>query len=199
MGAFSAYFRNLGRKRQLKFQNLFPEILSVLPPVKETGDSEELSSALVALIDLASTAPKMFKPHFPDLVGFCVTVIQDKELDNTCRQNALEFLATFADYAPSMCRKTPAYTEQMITQCLSLMTDLGKDDEDASEWMSTDDVSRECCFSGRGGDGVVVVVVVVGGLGGSAAAAAPAAPAAVAAWRLTMLHSTIEPPGNNSR
>jgi hypothetical protein len=49
-------------------------------------------------------------------------------------------MATFADYAPSMCRKDAIYTNDMITQCLSLMTDLGEDDDDAAEWLSSDDV-----------------------------------------------------------
>jgi hypothetical protein len=143
MEAFAAFFRSLSKKRQSKFQPLIPEILSVLPPVKEAGDSEDLSTALIALIDLASSAPKMFKPHFHDLVSFSVTVIQDKELDSLSRQNALELLATFADYAPSMCRKEPSYTEQMITQCLSLMTDIGEDDEDAAEWLASDDLDQD--------------------------------------------------------
>jgi len=140
MEAFAAFFHSVPRKKHNKFQPLITAILSVLPPVRDSRDSNELSSALIALIDLASTGPKMFKPHFHEIVTFCVTVIQDKDLDNLCRQNALEFLATFADYAPTMCSKDANYTEQMITQCLSLMTDLGEDD-DASEWLASEDVS----------------------------------------------------------
>jgi hypothetical protein len=143
MEAFSAFFRGLSKKRQLKFQSLIPEILSILPPVKESNDSEDLSIALVALIDLAGSAPKMFKPHFHDLVSFCVTVIQDKDLESLTRQNSLELLATFADYAPSMCRKEPTYTEQMITQCLSLMTDIGEDDDEGTEWLESDDLDQD--------------------------------------------------------
>ena len=30
----------------------------------------------------------------------------------------------------------------MVTQCLSLMTDIGVDDEDAAEWNASDDVRR---------------------------------------------------------
>jgi hypothetical protein len=51
-------------------------------------------------------------------------------------------MATFADYAPAMCRKDATYTNDMITQCLSLMTDIGEDDDDAAEWNASDDVSR---------------------------------------------------------
>lgn len=141
MEAFASFFGTISKKSQMIYYTLIPDVLNVLPPIKESQDSEDLSRALLALIDLAETAPKMFKQLFENLVRFSVSVIQDKELDNICRQNALELMATFADYAPSMCRKDPAYTNDMITQCLSLMTDLGEDDDDATEWLSSEDVS----------------------------------------------------------
>ena len=69
-----------------------------------------------------------------------VSVIQDTELSDLCRQNALELMATFADFTPSMCRSDPSYTEDMITQCLSLMTDFCKDEEDLTDWLESDNV-----------------------------------------------------------
>lgn len=153
MEAFAAFFRSLPKKSQVKYYGLLPEVLNILPPIKDSQgskgskdessdpqDSADLSKALVALIDLAETAPKMFKPLFHNLVVFSISVVQDKELDDLCRQNALELMATFADYAPSICKKDSSYTNDMITQCLSLMTELGEDDDDASEWLSSDDV-----------------------------------------------------------
>ncbi|KAK7990628.1 hypothetical protein PG990_014908 [Apiospora arundinis] len=114
------------------------------PPIKDSKESDDLSKALLALIDLAETCPKMFKPLFHNLVMFSVGVIQDKDLGDICRQNALELMATFADYAPSMCRKDSSYTNDMITQCLSLMTDLGEDDDDdSSEWLTSEDFDAE--------------------------------------------------------
>ena len=82
----------------------------------------------------------MFKSHFNNLVRFSISVIQEKELGDQTRQNALELMATFADYAPAMCKKDPTYTPEMVTQCLSLMTDIGEDDDDASEWNASEDV-----------------------------------------------------------
>lgn len=140
MEAFAAFFRGISKKNRNKYQVLLPEVLNILPPIKESQDSEDLSKALVALIDLAETAPRMFKQLFNVLVQFCISVIQDKELSDLCRQNALELMATFADYSPSMCKNDPNYTNDMITQCLSLMTDLGEDDDDAAEWLAADDL-----------------------------------------------------------
>ncbi|KAI1810595.1 armadillo-type protein [Poronia punctata] len=144
MVAFAAFFRNLTKKAQPKYFSLLPDVLNILPPIKDSHDSDDLSKALLALIELAESSPKMFKPLFHTLVGFSIGVIQDKELTDLCRQNALELMATFADYAPSMCRKDPSYTNDMITQCLSLMTDLGdEDDEAVAEWLSNDDLDSE--------------------------------------------------------
>ncbi|KJZ76203.1 hypothetical protein HIM_04285 [Hirsutella minnesotensis 3608] len=143
MEAFAAFFRIIGKKSQNKYFALIPDVLNVLPPIKESQDSDDLSKALLALIDLAESAPKMFKQLFHNLVQFSVSVIQDKELDSVCRQNALELMATFADYAPSMCRKDASYTSDMITQCLSLMTDLGEDDDDAADWLASDDLEQD--------------------------------------------------------
>lgn len=142
MEAFASFFRTISKKAQVKYYGLIPEVLNILPPIKEARASEDLTKALIALIDLAEIAPKMFKPLFHNLVAFSISVIQDKELSDQARQNALELMATFADYAPAMCRKEISYTADMITQCLSLMTDIGMDDDDAAEWNASDDVSR---------------------------------------------------------
>ncbi|KAL1886014.1 importin subunit beta-3 [Ceratocystis pirilliformis] len=141
--AFASFFSGLGRKAQAKFYGLIPDILNILPPIKDSKESDDLSKALLSLIELAERSPKMFKPLFHNVVVFCISVVQDKELESNCRQNALELLATFADYAPSMCRKDSSYTNDMITQCLSLMTDLGEDDDDAAEWLESEDLDQD--------------------------------------------------------
>ncbi|KAL9615493.1 MAG: hypothetical protein Q9167_000006 [Letrouitia subvulpina] len=143
MEAFSSFFASVNKKVQKKYYPLVPELLNILPPMKEAGDSESLMKAFIALIELAEEAPTMFKPLFHSLVQFSITVIQDKELDNSVRQHALELMGTFADYSAAMCKKDPSYTSEMVTQCLSLMTDVGADDDDASEWNNTDDLEAE--------------------------------------------------------
>ena len=85
----------------------------------------------------------MFKGLFNSLVKFSISVIQEKDLGDQTRQNALELMATFADYAPVMCKKDPNFTSDMVTQCLSLMTDIGVDDDDAADWNSQEDLDME--------------------------------------------------------
>nr|OQO21928.1 hypothetical protein B0A51_13028 [Rachicladosporium sp. CCFEE 5018] len=143
MQAFASFFQSLNKKSQHKYYALIPEILNTLVPLKEAGDSEQLTKALVTVIELAEASSKMFKGVFSQLVGLTISMISDKDLDDQCRQNALELMATFADYNPAMCRKEPAYTENMVTQCLSLMTDVGLDDEDAEEWNAQEDLDAD--------------------------------------------------------
>ncbi|KAJ5551339.1 hypothetical protein N7535_000711 [Penicillium sp. DV-2018c] len=143
MEAFASLFRSISKKSQPKFFGLMPDLLNILPPLKESSESEELSSALLALIELAEISPKMFKAMFNNLVKFSISVVADKELSDQVRQNALELMATFADYAPNMCKKEPDFAQEMVTQCLSLMTDVGADDDDAEEWNASEDLEPE--------------------------------------------------------
>ncbi|CAG8304434.1 unnamed protein product [Penicillium salamii] len=143
MEAFASLFRSISKKSQPKFFGLMPDLLNILPPLKESSESEELSSALLALIELAEISPKMFKVMFNNLVKFSISVVADKELSDQVRQNALELMATFADYAPNMCKKEPEFAQEMVTQCLSLMTDVGADDDDAEDWNASEDLEPE--------------------------------------------------------
>nr|POE64848.1 importin subunit beta-3 [Quercus suber] len=143
MGAFSSFFQSLQKKAQPKYYALIPDILNTLIPLKESGDSELLTKALMAVIELAEVASKMFKNVFGDLVQLCISMVQDKELDDQARQNALELMATFADYNANMCKKDPNYTNDMVTQCLSLMTDVGIDDDDAEDWNANEDMDYD--------------------------------------------------------
>ncbi|OAT06313.1 importin beta-3 subunit [Blastomyces gilchristii SLH14081] len=142
MEAFSSFFRSITRKSQTKFFSLVPDVLNILPPLKEADESDNLSKAFIALIELAEVCPKMFKALFNNLVKFSISVIGDKELSDQVRQNALELMATFADYSPKMCKNDPTYAGEMVTQCLSLMTDVGLDDEDAAEWTQSEDPNQ---------------------------------------------------------
>lgn len=148
MEAFSSFFRSVTKKSQSKFFSLVPDVLNILPPLKEADESDELSKAFISLIELAEVCPKMFKALFNNLVKFSISVIGDKELSDQVRQNALELMATFADYSPKMCKNDPTYPGEMVTQCLSLMTDVGLDDEDATDWTQSEDVSTDTIFWG---------------------------------------------------
>ena len=152
MEAFASFFSLINKNAQKKYLYLLNDILSILPAVRNTNDEDDLTRALLSVIDLAENAPRMFKDHFHDLVTFSIGVVKDKELSDMARQNALELMATFADQSPAMCKKDPAYTKEMVMQCLSLMTDVGLGDDDASHWNECDDVSVPLLSSKIEGD-----------------------------------------------
>ena len=143
MEAFSSFFISIQKKAQKKYYALVPEILNILPPLKESGDSDNLTKALMALTELAEEAPMMFKQMFHSLVTFSIAVIGDKDLGDMTRQNALELMGTFADYASALCKKDATYASEMVTQCLSLMTDVGQDDDNGTDWNSAEDLDVE--------------------------------------------------------
>lgn len=119
---------------------LLDPLLNVLPPLLAAKQSEELTEALTALIDVTSEHPKMFRAGFAHLVEFNISVVKEKELDDGARQAALELLVTFAEGAPAMCRKDPSYPMATIEQTLSLMCDHDDDPDALEEWRNTDDV-----------------------------------------------------------
>ncbi|KAF2859605.1 ARM repeat-containing protein [Piedraia hortae CBS 480.64] len=140
MSAFASFFQSLNKTSQRRYYVLIADVLNTLVPLKEASDSVKISNAVLAVIQLAETASKMFKNVFSDLVQVSISLIQDQSLEDRARQNALELMATFADVNPTMCKRDPNYVSQMVTQCLSLMTDVGADDDDASEWLNEEDV-----------------------------------------------------------
>ncbi|KAK4497104.1 hypothetical protein PRZ48_011554 [Zasmidium cellare] len=140
MTAFSSFFQSLNKKAQPKYYALIPEILGIMVPLKDAHESDLLTKALMAVIELAEVASKAFKGVFGPLVQICIQMISDKELDDQARQNALELMATFADYNPKLCKSDKNYINDMVTQCLAMMTDVGQDDEDAEEWCAQEDI-----------------------------------------------------------
>lgn len=142
VNAFTQFFQTLSRSAWKTLNPLLPDLLNVLTPLREQYKSDELSSVLESLIDLAGLAPKMFRPMFKTILDFCVAVAQDKDMDMNARLSALELATTFADEAPNMVKKEPTYTEQMVMQCLAMMTEVGEDDDDAAEWNNEDDVQN---------------------------------------------------------
>lgn len=140
MLAFSSFFQSLAKKAQPKYYQLVPAILNTLVPLHEEENSDLLSKALSAIIELAEVASKMFKGSFSALVGVCINMIQDKSLDDQARQNAMELMATFADNNPKLCKSDKEYVTSMVTQCLAFMAEVGADDDDAEEWLAQEDI-----------------------------------------------------------
>ncbi|PRT53656.1 Importin subunit beta-3 [Wickerhamiella sorbophila] len=137
--AFSAFFQLLPRSTWTIFKPMLPSLLRVMEPLRLQYKTEELTAVLESLIELVQLAPKMFIPVFKEVIEFSLAVAADKEMDQSTRLSAFEFVVSFADEAPNMCKAEPTYIEKLILQCLSMLVEVGEDDDDASEWNNEDD------------------------------------------------------------
>ncbi|ODQ67906.1 Karyopherin functions in nuclear transport of protein [Nadsonia fulvescens var. elongata DSM 6958] len=142
VSAFTNFFATLDKTSWPTLRPLLSNLLNVLPTLNTEEKSDQLASTLESVIELAGLAPKMFKPVFKDFIDFCITVTKNKDMDSTARLSALELLTTFAEEAPNMCKKEPTYAEQMVMQCLAMMTEVGEDDDDGSEWNNEDEINN---------------------------------------------------------
>lgn len=140
--ALSTYLFSATDEIRATFQSVIPALMNAFPPLLEAKDSEGLTTALNAINELVESFPKTFKSLFSSMVSFCITVIRTKDLENAARHASLEVLVVFAESAPGMCRKDPSYTNEVVVECLSLMTDLG-DDNDVAEWLATEDLDAD--------------------------------------------------------
>lgn len=137
--AFSAFFQLLPRSTWTIFKPMLPSLLRVMEPLRQQYKTEELTAVLESLIELVQLAPKMFIPVFKDVIEFSLAVASDKNMDENTRLSALEFVVSFADEAPNMCKAEPSYIEKLILQCLSMLMEVGEDDDDAADWNNEDD------------------------------------------------------------
>ncbi|CAG78228.1 armadillo-type protein [Yarrowia lipolytica] len=143
VGAFTKFFDLLPQQKWEQLNPLLHSLLNVLPPLAVPDQGLELTQTLEHLMELAGLAPKMFLPVFPDLISFCVSIIENAEMDLSARLSALELLTTFVDKAPQMCKNQSNYTPQLVTCCLKLMTEIGEDDDDAAEWNNATDINGD--------------------------------------------------------
>ncbi|CDK25386.1 unnamed protein product [Kuraishia capsulata CBS 1993] len=136
--AFVSFFRDLPKGQWGALSGLLPNLLNSLPKFMESGRDEALAAVLEALMELVELAPKMFKPMFGQLIEFCSTVANNKDLETSARLAGMELLVSFSEESPNMCKREPSYVETMVIMTLSLMTEVCIDDDDAADWNNSD-------------------------------------------------------------
>ncbi|AOA61119.1 Nuclear transport (karyopherin beta) [Komagataella phaffii CBS 7435] len=141
--SFVSVFRVLSRDSRNVASELLPSILNSLPTLLSNGDEESLTSILESLIDLIELSCKIFKPMFTQIIEFVSAVAKDKDLDGSTRIAAMEILPTFAESAPNMCKSNELFTNSVILNTLSMMTEVSIDDEQAAEWANSDDSQED--------------------------------------------------------
>lgn len=141
--AFVSFFRELPKKIWQTLTPLLPNLLNSLPMFLQNGQDQALANVLESLIDLVELAPKMFREMFATIIEFCSTVAKNTELASETRLGALELLTTFSEVSPAMCKQSSTYTSTMVLVNLSMLTEVGQDDEDAAEWNNEDNADDD--------------------------------------------------------
>ncbi|KAI9310005.1 armadillo-type protein, partial [Dichotomocladium elegans] len=139
MKAAAAYIVQAEAETQKSLGSLMPNMLETLGPVIAGRDDQTLVDGLVVLIELADTAPRLFKPVLHHLLNVMVGIAKDKTFEDRTRQTALELLLTLAEAAPAMVRKVPNFASEIIPVAMEMLTDM----EDDSSWYTTDDLEED--------------------------------------------------------
>ncbi|KAK4047556.1 importin subunit beta-3 [Microbotryomycetes sp. JL201] len=128
-----------------RYGDLVVPMLQVLPPLVEQRAESRLTTALLSLIELASTPKipsRVFKPHLPQLLDFALSVFtpspyagssnySSSALDETVRQPAIELLVSIAETAPAMTKALPEFCRKLVPALLQVMTEVEED----SDWL----------------------------------------------------------------
>ncbi|CAI4048993.1 importin PSE1 SKDI_13G4390 [Saccharomyces kudriavzevii IFO 1802] len=141
--AFVGYFKQLPKCEWSKLGVLLPSLLNSLPRFLDDGKDDALASVFESLIELVELAPKLFKDMFDQIIQFTDIVIKNKDLEPPARTTALELLTVFSENAPQMCKLNQNYGQTLVMDTLIMMTEVSIDDDDAAEWIESDDTDDE--------------------------------------------------------
>ncbi|KAG0747446.1 hypothetical protein G6F57_000579 [Rhizopus arrhizus] len=137
--ASCAYIIQADEKTRMAFINLMPHMLEPLTPLIAAHEDQDLVDCLVVLIELADTAPKLFRNVLPNVLTGMVSIAKDKSFEDRTRQTVLELLLSLAEAAPSMIRKLPNFAQEVIPVAMEMVTDI----DDDEEWYTTDDIDDD--------------------------------------------------------
>ncbi|KAJ1723452.1 importin subunit beta-3 [Coemansia erecta] len=129
-----AFIVNAGDRQRAALAPLVAPMLGVLERQVADGDEAGLLDALLALMDAAGEAPKLFRSVLDALVTFCTGLGKNAALEARTQQAAVELLVTLAEVAPGMCRKNAQFCAQVVPVCLAMMSSV----EDDEAWHTSD-------------------------------------------------------------
>ncbi|KAJ2722638.1 importin subunit beta-3 [Coemansia sp. Benny D115] len=129
-----SFITSANEKQQAALSPMIGPMLGVLEPLVASGDEAGLVDALLALMDAAQDAPKMFRGVLANLIPFATNIGKNAELEDRTRQAAVELLVTLAEVAPGMCRKNAQFCQLLVPVCMEMMSSI----EDDEEWHNTE-------------------------------------------------------------
>ncbi|ORY82352.1 armadillo-type protein [Leucosporidium creatinivorum] len=148
LAAAAALLKNAEPKELDQYAGLVAPMLNILPPLVEQHAESRLTTALLALIDLASTPKipsRVFKPHLPAILSFTLSILtpspvrgsttfSETAMDETVRTPAIEFLLSIAETAPAMTKSYPEFVQKFVPALMQVMVEVEED----SDWLSAE-------------------------------------------------------------
>jgi len=132
--AFSSFVLVLERNQRGAFAEHLPTTLDIIVSCLGKDETEGATSVLESLIDIAQDQPKFLKSQFDLFVDRMIQIAGGADIDEGCRQLAIEALVTLAESAPAMVRKFPSFAEKVIPLSLQLMME----HEEIPNWSAID-------------------------------------------------------------
>ncbi|KAI7872213.1 armadillo-type protein [Spinellus fusiger] len=139
MKASAAYIVQAEEPIQKSLGSLMPQMLDPLSPIIAARNDATLVEGLIVLIELADSAPRLFRAVLPNLLTVMVGIAKDKSFDDRTRQTAMELLLTLAEAAPGLVRKVPNFASEIMPVAMEMTTDI----EDDEEWYTTEDLAED--------------------------------------------------------
>jgi len=120
-----------------ELQTLLSSMLEILGDCLNQKDEDNAQSALKLFIDLAELDPGFFKPNISSFLDAMTKIGQATELDDSTRQLAVEFLVTFVENKPSICKQLDEFIRNLIALLLQMMLDV--EEISIQEWVNQED------------------------------------------------------------
>jgi hypothetical protein len=143
------HFSSLVEKKDFSsaFQDLVPQMLAVLQSDLNSGDIEAAKKTIALFIEAIDTR-YMFARAPEKVVAAMYQIAKTKELEQSVRILALDFLSQFADTSPSVCRnKIPKFVDTIIPLCMDGVAEATNetlfDEEQQSDEITLYDASLE--------------------------------------------------------
>jgi len=118
-------------------QALLPSMLEVIANCLNAKDDESTVNALKLFVDLADLDPGFLKPNMQLFIDAMMKIAQVKELEDSIRQLAVEFLVTYVENKPAYSRTVQGFIPNLLNVLLHMMLEIK--DISLAEWNAQED------------------------------------------------------------
>jgi NAD(P)-dependent dehydrogenase (short-subunit alcohol dehydrogenase family) len=148
------------------FQDLVPQMLQTIADALAANDEAEVRSALEVFVEVAESQPTFLKRSITECIAGMISIASNRELEDSTRHLALEFLLTVAETSPTTARKIATFCSSVVPVALQMMLELECDTaEELAEWegKEEDDEDTEITNYDVGEEALDRLAIAMGG------------------------------------